>query len=66
MIINVIIEKNKDGLWAYAENIKSVVGHGENLEQIKQSVIECVETLKKTNSCPIELKVEYTLKLKLT
>lgn len=66
MIINVIIEKNKDGLWAYAENIKLVVGHGENLQQIKQSIIECVETLRQTNSCPIELKGEYTIKLKLT
>ena len=66
MLINIVVEKNKDGLWAYAENVKSVVGHGENLEEIKRSIIDCIETLRQTNSCAKELKEKYKLIFKIT
>jgi len=44
--IKIIIEKNDDGFWAYAENEKGIIGGGETVAECKQDVIECIETLR--------------------
>jgi len=44
--IKIIIEKNKDGFWAYAENVSGISGGGDTVQECKQNVIDCIETLK--------------------
>lgn len=44
--IRIIIEKNNDGFWAYAENEKGITGGGDSVQKCKQDVLDCIETLK--------------------
>jgi predicted RNase H-like HicB family nuclease len=44
--IKIIIEKNEDGFWAYAENERGIVGGGDTVQDCKQDVLDCIETLK--------------------
>ena len=39
--------KKNDGFWGYSQNIKAVVGGGETIEDCKQDIIDCIDTLKK-------------------
>ncbi len=43
--IKVIIERSKDAFWAYSENAM-VNGVGDTIEEVKQSVLECIEIQK--------------------
>jgi len=43
--IKVIIERSKDAFWAYSENTM-VNGVGDTIEEVKQSVLECIEIQK--------------------
>jgi predicted RNase H-like HicB family nuclease len=44
--IKIIIERNEDGFWAYAENEKGITGGGESVEACKQDILDSIETLK--------------------
>ena len=44
--IKIIIERNEDAFWAYAENEKGITGGGETVPACKQDVLDCIETLK--------------------
>lgn len=54
--IKIIIEKNDDGFWAYSENEKGIVGGGETIQECKQDVLDCIETLKELDG---ENKFKY-------
>ena len=62
--IRILIEKNEDGYWAYAENEEKIVGGGATVEECKQDVVACIETLKDLDSAnrPKFLDKDYELK----
>lgn len=61
--IRIIIERNEDGFWGYAENEKAIVGGGNTVQECKQDILDCIETLKdfNTNNKPAFLEKEYEL-----
>lgn len=61
--IKIIIERNEDGFWGYAENEKAIVGGGNTVQECKQDVLDCIETLKELDAenKPSFLEKEYTL-----
>lgn len=59
--IRIIIEKNDDGFWGFSENESSIVGGGKTVQECKQDILDCIETLKELNSCPQSLKSKYEL-----
>ncbi len=44
--VKIIIEKNADGFWAYAENEPGITGGGDTVQECKQDVLDCIETMK--------------------
>ena len=45
--INVIIERASDGTYgAYAENVPGIYGAGDDVKEVKQSIIDGIETIK--------------------
>jgi hypothetical protein len=60
--IKIIIEKNKDGFWAYSEN-ENITGGGDTVQACKQDVLDCIETLKTfdAKNRPAFLDNEYEL-----
>lgn len=44
--IKIIIEQNKDGYWAYAENVEGITGGGDTIQACKKDVLDCIETMK--------------------
>lgn len=61
--IKIIIERNEDGFWGYAENEKAIVGGGNTVQDCKQDILDCIETLKDLNqeNRPAFLEKEYDL-----
>lgn len=61
--IRIIIERNEDGFWGYAENEKAIVGGGDTVQECKQDLLDCIETLKDLNTAnkPAFLEKEYEL-----
>lgn len=61
--IRIIIERNEDGFWGYAENEKAIVGGGNTVQECKQDILDCIETLKDLNADnkPAFLEKEYEL-----
>ncbi|HWV30431.1 MAG TPA: helix-turn-helix transcriptional regulator [Dyadobacter sp.] len=61
--IRVIIERSKDFFWAYGDNVDKVNGGGETIDQLKQSVLECIEIVKSFDdkNIPAALKGEYEI-----
>jgi len=61
--IKIIIERNEDGFWGYAENEKAIVGGGNTVQDCKQDILDCIETLKDLNqeNKPAFLEKEYEL-----
>ena len=61
--IKIIIERNEDGFWGYAENEKAIVGGGNTVQECKQDVLDCIETLKELDAenKPGFLEKEYML-----
>jgi len=47
--IKIVIEKNEDGFWAYAENEAGITGGGKTVHACKQDILDCIETLKLFN-----------------
>ena len=61
--IKIIIEKNEDGFWAYAENENCITGGGDTVQACKQDVLDCIETMKEFtgNNRPKFLDSDYEL-----
>nr|WP_315245125.1 type II toxin-antitoxin system HicB family antitoxin [uncultured Flavobacterium sp.] len=59
--IKIIIEKSSDSFGAYSENVPGIFGAGDTAEECKLSILDAIETLKELESCPEELKGEYSL-----
>ncbi|MFD1604707.1 type II toxin-antitoxin system HicB family antitoxin [Flavobacterium artemisiae] len=61
--IRIIIERKEDGFWGYAENEEAIVGGGETVQECKQDVLDCIETLKELDAAnkPSFLDREYEL-----
>ena len=61
--IKITIEKNQDGFWAYSENEKGITGGGETVQECKQDVLDCLETMKEFTgiSKPKFLDSDYEL-----
>ncbi|WP_026632917.1 transcriptional regulator [Dyadobacter alkalitolerans] len=61
--IRVVIERSKDFYGAYAENVKMLNGGGETIDEVKKSVLECIEIIKSFDdrNIPAALKGEYEI-----
>lgn len=62
--IKIIIEKGKDTYGAYAENVKGIVGVGDTVQECKQSILDCIDTMKlyfDEKQIPAILKNKYKL-----
>ncbi len=62
--IKIIIEKSADSYGAYAENIEGIVGFGDTVQECKQSVLDCIDTIKTyfdEEEIPSVLKHDYEL-----
>ncbi len=62
--IKIIIEKSSDSYGAYAENVEGIVGAGNTVQECKQSILDCIETMKtffNEDQIPKELKKDYEL-----
>ena len=64
--INVIIERASDGTYgAYAENVPGIYGAGDDVKEVKQSIIDGIETIKEYfTEVPEILKGNYEIKYK--
>ncbi|MDT9499141.1 type II toxin-antitoxin system HicB family antitoxin [Capnocytophaga stomatis] len=64
--ISIIIERASDGSYgAYAENIEGIYGAGEDVKEVKQSVLDAIDTIKTYFAdVPEILKGEYEIKYK--
>lgn len=47
--VKIIIERSNDSFTSYAENVAGVYGHGDTVEEAKQSALEGLVLLKKYN-----------------
>lgn len=64
-IIKIVIERSKDLYSAYAENVEGIYAAGETVEEVKQSVEDSINLLKKYNklqNVPAILKGDYQYK----
>ena len=60
--INVIIERASDGTYgAYAENVPGIYGAGDDVKEVKQSILDGIETTKEIGNFPYK---EYEIKYK--
>lgn len=61
--IKIIIGRSKDFYGAYAENVAKINGGGQTIEEVKQSVLDCIEIVKSFDdkNVPVALKGEYEL-----
>jgi hypothetical protein len=61
--IRIIIGRSKDFYGAHSENVNKINGGGETIEEVKQSVLECIEIIKTFDdkNIPAALKGEYEL-----
>ena len=41
--IKIIIERTAESFWAYSENIQGINGVGNTANEVKQSVLDCIE-----------------------
>lgn len=65
--IKIIIERSNDSFTSYAENVAGVYGHGDTVEEAKQSALAGIELLKKYNkdeNLPAILKGDYEIVFK--
>jgi hypothetical protein len=62
-IIRIVIEKNQDGFWGYAENEKGITGGGKTVQTCKQDILDCIATLSQLNAAnkPKFLLNKFTL-----
>ncbi len=62
--IKIIIEKSSDSYGAYSPNVEGIYGVGDTVQECKQSVLDCIDTILEyfdEEQIPKALKGEYTL-----
>lgn len=62
--IKIIIERAADGTFsAYAENVEGIYGMGDTVQEVKQSVLDGIETVKTfdEDQIPGALKADYDI-----
>lgn len=61
--IEIIIEKAKDGTFgAYSPNVEGIFGMGDDVKEVKQSVLDAIETIKEQfTEVPKILQGEYEI-----
>jgi len=62
--IKIIIERSDDSYTSYAENVTGIYGHGDTVEEAKQSALAGINLLKKYNkdeNIPKILKGDYEI-----
>ncbi|MEI7488370.1 MAG: type II toxin-antitoxin system HicB family antitoxin [Chryseobacterium sp.] len=60
--IKIIIEKAGDGTYsAYSDNVDGIYGMGDNVQKVKQDILDGIDTVKTLDNCPSVLKGEYNL-----
>ena len=66
-IIKVLIGRSKDFYGAHSVNVKGINGGGETIEDVKKSVLECIEIIKTFDdkNIPAALKGEYDIEWQL-
>jgi predicted RNase H-like HicB family nuclease len=65
--IKIIIERSDDSYNAYAENVPGIYGHGDTVDEAKQSALTGIDLLKKYNqnkNIPAILKGDYEIVFK--
>lgn len=64
--INIVIERASDGTFgAYATNIEGIYGAGDNVKEVKQSVLDAIDTIKEYfDEVPEILNGKYEVKYK--
>lgn len=45
-IIKIVIEKNDDGFWGYAETEEAITGGGDTVAECKKDILNSIETMK--------------------
>ncbi|VDH16086.1 Uncharacterised protein [Algoriella xinjiangensis] len=60
--LTIIIEKAQDGYFsAYSEDVDGIYGMGESVQDVKQDILDGIETLKTLDEVPTILKDDYKL-----
>lgn len=62
--VKIIIERSNDSYTSYAENVAGIYGHGDTVEEAKQSALAGIDLLKKYNegeNIPPILKGDYEI-----
>ncbi len=62
--LKVIIEKSTDSYGAYSPNVEGIYGVGDSVQECKQSVLDCIETITENFSeeqIPAILKGDYNI-----
>ena len=60
--IKIVVERAEDGTFsAYADNVAKIYGMGDTIDDVKKSVISCIEILKGFEDCPAALKKSFDL-----
>lgn len=61
--IYVIVERSNDLFCAYADSVDKIYGCGETVQDVKQSIFECIEIVKSFDdkNIPAGLKGEYEI-----
>lgn len=65
--IRIIIERSDDSYTSYAENVPGIYGHGDTVDEAKESSLNGIELLKKYNqdeNIPAILKGDYEIVFK--
>lgn len=65
--VKIIIERSDDSYSSYAENVPGIYGHGDTVDEAKQSALAGIDLLKKYNqdeNIPAILKGDYEIVFK--
>jgi predicted RNase H-like HicB family nuclease len=66
--IKIIIERTDNSFTSYAENVPGIYGHGDTIEDAKQSALKGIDLLKKysrTETIPSVLRGDYKIVFKM-
>ena len=64
MRIKIIIERAEESFWAYSENIQGINGVGNTANEVKQSVLDCIEIQKGLGNFKMAIANNYVVVFK--
>ena len=64
MQIKIIIERAEESFWAYSENIQGINGVGNTVNEVKQSVLDCIEIQKGLGNLKMSIASDYVVVFK--